>query len=253
MADSVFTEEVLRAITEGARRIRGLPDPEQNVEALYITVMALKEAVETLLRSRGLAGDSALLVKEIEPLLGVVDQLITNRLGDFEGGGTPTNPDFDGTHGSLDGVLPDQHHNQQHDLFSSDHPDIDLTTRATGSALIWQGDVYRHVVVPTIETTQAVIDPGETSPVFGFTVSETAKAAKLLLRVTDATNDLTRASEVRVVTNDSEVFTTHYGMVGDVVLYKVEGTLLGGECGIQVTNNHTDTISVETLPVITAN
>jgi hypothetical protein len=80
MSDTQFTERILRVITASSQRLKGFPDPTTDVDSLYRTVSALKEATETLLRSRGVRGDSAVLVKELEPFFNAIDQLITDRL-----------------------------------------------------------------------------------------------------------------------------------------------------------------------------
>lgn len=103
MTDPV-TQQVLRALGRGSNTYRGLPDPDANVESLYTTVVALKEAVETLLRSRNNPSESALLVKEAAVLLGIAQTLSDAQVSKLEN----TEPGVT-DHGQLTGLDDDDH------------------------------------------------------------------------------------------------------------------------------------------------
>ena len=257
MADSPFTKEVLKRLNQTRKKTRGIPDPQADVPALFDTVSGLKEAVETLLRVRNDAGESALLVRELDDIFSMVQSLIESAISKLEIPESTTTPVVTPgvtDHAKLQNVRKDQHHAEKHNLFSLDHPDVNPEVRLPGSAIIWSGSQYNHVVVPTVDVTQAVIDPGQTAGIFSFFLSGSSKSAKVLIRATDSFADLTRASEVRVTATegDTAVTTSHYGITGDVILYKVTGVIGGGECGIEITNNSPNSIVVHALPVLTA-
>ena len=50
------------------RGAHGIPDPRADIDALYQTVVALKEQVEILSRQRGFVDDGALFVKDLEAI-----------------------------------------------------------------------------------------------------------------------------------------------------------------------------------------
>lgn len=98
MANTPFTREIIKAISQGRNVIRGLPEPNADLDSLYNTVVGLKEAVETLLRSRNAPGESALLVKELDPLFKVIEFQINQAVSKLEipDGDLVTSPDIEG-------------------------------------------------------------------------------------------------------------------------------------------------------------
>lgn len=89
MADSIFTKELLKRLKQNVGTSRGIPEPQQTVEAIYNTVEALKETVETLLRVRNEQGNSAVLVRDMEPIF---ESLLTLVGSSGTGGSTPGSP-----------------------------------------------------------------------------------------------------------------------------------------------------------------
>lgn len=69
----------LAGVRGRAKSFRGIPEPHNNVDALYHTVAALKEQVEILTRQRGYKDDSALLLGELD----VVYEYISRTLGEW--------------------------------------------------------------------------------------------------------------------------------------------------------------------------
>jgi hypothetical protein len=91
MTQNSFLATFIRTLGPPADTWRGIPDPTEDVQGLQMSVAALKETVEQLVRSRGGVGDSALLVKDVEAVMGVALHLLSDAI--TTGGGTaPTNP-----------------------------------------------------------------------------------------------------------------------------------------------------------------
>ena len=82
------SEAAFEAKQGKARRGHGIPDPRNNVDALYATVAALKEQVEILSRLRGYTDDSALFVRDFDTLRNLILRA----------------PDNDSQHGVINGV-----------------------------------------------------------------------------------------------------------------------------------------------------
>lgn len=123
MADSPFTREIIKAISEGRNTVRGLPAPKADIDSLYNTVSGLKEAVETLLRSRNELGESAVLVKELDPIFKVIEFQINKAISNLEiepGTGGVT------SHGDLTGLEDDDH--SQYGLRDDNDIQLDFKT-----------------------------------------------------------------------------------------------------------------------------
>jgi len=84
VADSAFTKELTRALSQRRKAVYGIPSPTRDLGSLHTTVERMKEAVETLLRVRNDPGESALRVKELEPILTVVEQVAQNTVSKLE-------------------------------------------------------------------------------------------------------------------------------------------------------------------------
>jgi hypothetical protein len=75
--------EILKAI--GAGSIGGLHEPSKDPESLLKTVKGLKEGYETLMRSRGDAGQSAIRVDDLVAILELLLPYIENGIAEKYG------------------------------------------------------------------------------------------------------------------------------------------------------------------------
>jgi hypothetical protein len=84
MTNEAFIEEFARSLDASTDTWRGVPEPTEELGALYATVAAMKEVLEQLARGRGNVANSALLVKDAQALL----QVSTHLSGTNGSGGT---------------------------------------------------------------------------------------------------------------------------------------------------------------------
>lgn len=130
---SELQEAILQAIVESQRTWGGFPDPTNDVNSLRATVSALKQAVEQMGRNRGDPLDSAVLVRDLVPVLEIFERFLTqveNKIPQFG--------DLVEEHDDLKNVTPDQHHNQRHDFWGPDHAGIDTSRDPQ------DGDIIRY-------------------------------------------------------------------------------------------------------------
>ena len=74
--------DVAQAVGTGPRKnFPGIAEPRPDLASLLITVQALKIAVETLVRQRGLPLDSAVLMTDLDELVDYLDARYDQRYG----------------------------------------------------------------------------------------------------------------------------------------------------------------------------